>query len=185
MKNVNLVRVINASMDSSCSSCISRGGVCLDEDTDDRMDRCFCQTESDLCHGRTTTTAAPVTQSSPKMFYSLSFIKYYWEYFLCLRIPVATAASPSQTIKQGDLQLGLYDINQQRLINNGGSVFIGDRLFLEIKYQSGFTSQQNRWNKTEVNSFWFSVQRNRPAFNIKSSLRIVRFHRACRTMIRN
>ena len=33
--------------------------------------------------------------------------------------------------------MGLYDINQQRLIDNGGSVFIGDRLFIEIKYRTG------------------------------------------------
>ena len=32
--------------------------------------------------------------------------------------------------------LGLYDVNQQRLIDNGGSVFIGDRLFIEIKYRT-------------------------------------------------
>jgi len=37
---------------------------------------------------------------------------------------------------QGDLILGFYDINQQRLIDNGGSVLIGDRLFIEIKYQT-------------------------------------------------
>ena len=35
--------------------------------------------------------------------------------------------------------MGLYDINQQRLIDNGGSVFIGDRLFIEIKYRTGQT----------------------------------------------
>ena len=38
---------------------------------------------------------------------------------------------------QGELVLGLYNVNQQRLIDNGGSVFIGDRLFLEIKYRTG------------------------------------------------
>ena len=40
---------------------------------------------------------------------------------------------------QGDLILGLYNVNQQRLIDNGGSVFIGDRLFLEIKYRAGLS----------------------------------------------
>jgi hypothetical protein len=44
---------------------------------------------------------------------------------------------PNRAAKQGELQLGLYDINQQRLIDNGGSVFIGDRLFIEIKYRTG------------------------------------------------
>lgn len=38
--------------------------------------------------------------------------------------------------KQGDLMMSLYDINQQRLIDNGGSVLIGDRLYLEIKYRT-------------------------------------------------
>lgn len=70
---MNLVRVINTSMDSSCAPCIARGGVCLDEDSDDHMDRCFCQTESDLCHGRTTSSPIPATQSIRKMF---SFILY-------------------------------------------------------------------------------------------------------------
>ena len=37
---------------------------------------------------------------------------------------------------RGELILGLYNINQQRLIDNGGSVFIDDRLFIEIKYQT-------------------------------------------------
>jgi hypothetical protein len=39
-------------------------------------------------------------------------------------------------VKQGDLILSLYDVNQQRLVENGGSVFIGDRLFVEIKYRT-------------------------------------------------
>ncbi len=43
-----------------------------------------------------------------------------------------------RTTKQGELILGLYDVNQQRLIDNGGSVFIGDRLFIEIKYQTSW-----------------------------------------------
>ena len=46
-------------------------------------------------------------------------------------------------MKRGDLTLGLYDINQQRLIDNGGSVVIGDRLFIEIKYRTGFDSPLN------------------------------------------
>ncbi len=45
--------------------------------------------------------------------------------------------APSRSGKQGELILGLYDINQQRLIDNGGSVFIGDRVFIEIKYRTG------------------------------------------------
>ena len=39
-------------------------------------------------------------------------------------------------VNRGELILGLYDVNQQRLIDNGGSVFIDDRLFIEIKYQT-------------------------------------------------
>ncbi len=49
--------------------------------------------------------------------------------------------------KQGDLTLSLYDINQQRLVDNGGSVYIGDRLFIEIKYRTSLVS----------NSFFFYV----------------------------
>jgi hypothetical protein len=47
---------------------------------------------------------------------------------------------PNRSVQQGELMLGLYDINQQRLIDNGGSVLIGDRLFIEIKYRTGFYS---------------------------------------------
>jgi hypothetical protein len=49
-----------------------------------------------------------------------------------------TPIAPNRSVKQGELILGLYDINQQRLIDNGGSVLIGDRLFIEIKYRTGF-----------------------------------------------
>jgi hypothetical protein len=49
-----------------------------------------------------------------------------------------TPIVPHRWMKQGDLQLGVYDVNQQRLINNGGSVSIGDRLFIEIKYRTGY-----------------------------------------------
>jgi len=43
--------------------------------------------------------------------------------------------------QQGDLVLALYNVNQQRLINNGDSVFIGDRLFVEIKYRTSLFLQ--------------------------------------------
>ena len=56
-----LVRVINSSIDSVCKSCIERGGVCLDEDSDNHMDRCFCQTDSDLCNGITTSSSSSST----------------------------------------------------------------------------------------------------------------------------
>jgi len=69
----NLVRVINASIDSTCVSCIERGGVCLDEDADDHMDKCFCQTDSDLCHGRTASSSIPVTQPLRKKYFSFHF----------------------------------------------------------------------------------------------------------------
>jgi hypothetical protein len=59
----NLVRVVNASIDSACASCIERGGVCLDENSDDHMDKCFCQTNSDLCNGRTSPSSISVTQT--------------------------------------------------------------------------------------------------------------------------
>lgn len=51
--------------------------------------------------------------------------------------PVATSMTANRPVKQGELILGLYDVNQQRLIDNGGSVLIGDRLFIEIKYRTG------------------------------------------------
>lgn len=49
-------------MDSACASCVARGGICLDENTDDQMDRCFCQAENEMCHGKTTLSAVPMTQ---------------------------------------------------------------------------------------------------------------------------
>lgn len=64
----HLVRVINGSIDASCGPCIERDGVCLDENSDDQMDRCFCQTDSDLCHGRTTSTPIPLTQPVKKKY---------------------------------------------------------------------------------------------------------------------
>ena len=54
--------MINASIDSSCTSCTERGGVCLDENSDERMDKCFCQADNDLCRDRTTTLSIPETQ---------------------------------------------------------------------------------------------------------------------------
>jgi hypothetical protein len=53
-------------------------------------------------------------------------------------MPVVTPIVSNRPAKQGEIILGLYDVTQQRLIDNGGSVFIGDRLFIEIKYRSGF-----------------------------------------------
>ncbi len=50
-------------------------------------------------------------------------------------LPDVTPFAVNRVLKQGDLMLSLYDVNQQRLVDNGGSVFIGDRLFIEIKYR--------------------------------------------------
>jgi len=63
-----LVRVLNASIDNTCGSCIKRNGICLDENSDDRMDKCFCPLEDDLCNQRSTTYLIPVTQSLRKKF---------------------------------------------------------------------------------------------------------------------
>lgn len=52
--------------------------------------------------------------------------------------------------KQGDLILTLYDVNQQRLIDNGGSVVIGDRLFIEVKYRTSLNG-----NSTWIKSLTF------------------------------
>ncbi|CAF1682284.1 unnamed protein product, partial [Adineta ricciae] len=56
-------------------------------------------------------------------------------------IAALTPSATGRVSKQGDLLLGLYDVNQQRLVDNGGSVSIGDRLFIEIKYR---IADQNR-----------------------------------------
>ncbi|CAF3117493.1 unnamed protein product [Rotaria sp. Silwood2] len=121
VNKTHCVRVINASIDSTCVSCIERGGVCLDDNSDNYMDKCFCQIDSDLCHGRTTLSLIPITESLEKNPFNM---------------PIVTPLLPSQSVRQGELILGLYDINQQRLIDNGGSVFIDDRLFIEIKYRT-------------------------------------------------
>ncbi|UJR30540.1 hypothetical protein I4U23_018070 [Adineta vaga] len=126
VNKTHCVRVINASMDSMCTSCVERGGVCLDEDSDDHMDKCFCQTDSDLCNGitssttTTTTTTTFATQILPKNPINIPIVK----------------PSSDRSSKHGELLLGLYDITQQRLIDNGDSVLIGDRLFIEIKYRT-------------------------------------------------
>ncbi|CAF1083716.1 unnamed protein product [Adineta steineri] len=119
INKTHCVRVINASVDEACGSCIKRNGICLDENSDDRMEKCFCPTDNDLCNDKATTTyLPPITQSLRK------------------NIPGMTQSLTGRISKQGDLVLSLYDINQQRIIDNGGSVFIGDRLFIEIKYRT-------------------------------------------------
>ncbi len=59
-------------------------------------------------------------------------------YFFIFSIAGGTPSLTGRIAKQGELILGLYDVNQQRLIDNGGSVFIGDRLFIEIKYRTSW-----------------------------------------------
>ncbi|UJR16143.1 hypothetical protein I4U23_003054 [Adineta vaga] len=121
INKTHCVRVINASIDAACASCIKRNGICLDENADDRMEKCFCPTDNDLCNDRPTTTTTyliPLTQPLRK------------------NIAGMTPSFSGRISKQGDLLLGLYDVNQQRLIDNGGSVVIGDRLFIEIKYRT-------------------------------------------------
>lgn len=66
---LNLVKVINASLDATCTTCNERGGVCLDENSDNYMDKCFCQPDNDLCHDRTTsTTPIPTTETPEKKY---------------------------------------------------------------------------------------------------------------------
>ena len=114
------------------------------------MDRCFCQTDSDLCHGRTTSTPIPMTQPIRKKYVEIfrSFLMskicccLFFSWSSPLHVPVATPAGiNNRPMKQGELILGLYDVNQQRLIDNGGSVLIGDRLFIEIKYRTGLIAK--------------------------------------------
>ncbi len=71
-----LVRVINASIDDGCASCIQRNGICLDENYDDHMDKCFCPMDNDLCNDRSTTYLAPVpvTQSLRKTYTRFSLL---------------------------------------------------------------------------------------------------------------
>jgi hypothetical protein len=59
---------------------------------------------------------------------------------VCCSVAGVTSYLTGRVPQQGELILGLYDVNQQRLIDNGGSVFIGDRLFIEIKYRTSLIS---------------------------------------------
>ncbi|CAF1091615.1 unnamed protein product [Adineta ricciae] len=129
VNKTHCIRVINSSIDSVCKSCNERGGVCLDEDSDNHMDKCFCQTESDLCNG-ITTSPSPSSSSSSSTTVMESSSKR-----ISINIPMAQLP-PDRSSKQGELLLGLYDITQQRTIENGDSVLIGDRLFMEIKYRT-------------------------------------------------
>lgn len=60
--------------------------------------------------------------------------------------PVITPLAINRMSKQGDLILSLYNVNQQRLIDNGGSVVIGDRLYIEIKYRTSLTRNSHEQN---------------------------------------
>lgn len=71
----NLVRVINSSIDETCESCIKRHGICLDENFDDRMDKCFCPLDNDLCNERSTTYFLPVTLSLRKKYVKSFHVK--------------------------------------------------------------------------------------------------------------
>lgn len=51
-------------------------------------------------------------------------------------LPTSNDADHRST-HSGELKLGLYDLTQQRLVENGGSISIGDRLFIEVKYRAG------------------------------------------------
>jgi hypothetical protein len=68
ISNYFSVRVINASVDEACASCIRRNGICLDENSDDHMDKCFCPTDNDICNDRPPTYLAPVTQPFRKKY---------------------------------------------------------------------------------------------------------------------
>ena len=60
-----LVRVINASIDDGCASCMEMHSICLDEDADDRLDECFCPPDQQRCQvDRTTTTTTPSTSTT-------------------------------------------------------------------------------------------------------------------------
>ncbi|CAF4479095.1 unnamed protein product [Rotaria socialis] len=142
VNKTHCVKVINASSDSSCIACIERGGICLDEDSDNHMDTCFCQLDTDLCNERTTLSMISTTESTEKLYINFLFClgALMYELTCCFSVPIVTPLLPSRSVRQGELTLSLHDISQRRLIDNGGSVFIGDRLVIEIKYR---TAEQN------------------------------------------
>lgn len=67
----NLVRVINSTIDSTCVSCNERKGICLDENSDGYMDKCFCQPNNDLCHGRASTPSIQETEPVKNKYESM------------------------------------------------------------------------------------------------------------------
>ncbi|CAF3288000.1 unnamed protein product [Rotaria socialis] len=142
INKTHCVKVINASVDDACGSCIKRNGICLDENSNDRMDKCFCPTENDLCNDRTTSFFEQATQPIRK------------------KVVAVTQLIPSRNVNQGDLVLGLYDVNQQRLVDNGGSVIIGDRLFIEIKYRTNIQNSDRHQIIAENCSIASSVSDN-------------------------
>ncbi|CAF1086434.1 unnamed protein product [Didymodactylos carnosus] len=126
VNKTHCLKVINVTSDSSCSNCINGNGVCLDENNDDRMDGCYCPADNALCNSKTTSIKSfiiPVTPGLRKKAHNTESA-----------ITIVSAGSSS--LAKGELALALYDLNQQRLIENGGSVYLGDRLFIELKYKS-------------------------------------------------
>lgn len=77
-------------------------------------------------------------------------------------VPMMTPSLTDRSRKQGELILDVYDINQQRLVENGGSVFDGDRLFVEIKYRPGLMPDPWLAKSSKFFSFTFlcKVQRD-------------------------
>jgi len=114
------------------------------------MDSCFCQPDNDQCHGhdQTTTPSIEETESEKNKYEKMfcNFLKrkcFVLFCFVFLRdshvdnlLPTSNDADHRST-HSGELKLGLYDLTQQRLVENGGSISIGDRLFIEVKYRAG------------------------------------------------
>ncbi|CAF0966796.1 unnamed protein product, partial [Didymodactylos carnosus] len=126
VNKTHCLKVINVSTDSSCSNCINGNGICLDENNDDRMDGCYCPTDNALCNLKTATIKSftiPVTSGLRKKVQNTESA-------------ITIVSGGISSLAKGDLALGLYDLNQQRLIENGGSVYLGDKLFIELKYKA-------------------------------------------------
>lgn len=121
VNKTHCVRVINSTIDSTCVSCNERKGICLDENSDGYMDTCFCQPNNDLCHGRASTPSIQETEPVKNNHFDSPSVT-----------PIDT---DHRSVRSGELKLGLYNVNQQHFVENGGSVSIDDRLSIELEYR--------------------------------------------------
>lgn len=66
--------------------------------------------------------------------------------FLCNSHFDSPSVTPIDTdhrsVRSGELKLGLYNVNQQHFVENGGSVSIDDRLSIELEYRGGLFDEK-------------------------------------------